>query len=72
MDCSKEFSSVKRLIHHRIIHTGMRNDRENEKTKTCLPLSLDHPLAFARLLRLVKGRVTTFEDRQWVNWIKGL
>jgi hypothetical protein len=41
-----------------------------EEKKTCLSLSLDHPLAFARFIRLVKGWVTTFEDRQWVNWSK--
>ncbi|CAF1299973.1 unnamed protein product [Adineta ricciae] len=45
IDCSKIFLSIKRLMHHRIIHT-------------------DHPLAFARFIRLVEGRVTTFEDHE--------
>ena len=31
VDCSKEFSSIKRLIHHRIIHTGMINFLGDEK-----------------------------------------
>lgn len=31
LDCSKEFSSVKRLIHHRIVHTGMTDHLEEQK-----------------------------------------
>ena len=47
---------MKSLIHHRIIHTGMKIN------------SVHHRWAFAASQRLVKGRVTTFEDRQRVKY----